>query len=467
MLICLVEVFNNVLKITAPKIVLQKISEKFTYRDISKAFVWGKFQKHNVKIVKLLKPLDKHHAVLPIGLLDELEELLSSISLMKYKIVDRRSFKKYKFDDEQIRNCLKTPLRDYQVEAVKSFIEHKNMIIKAPTGSGKTKVMAALIKLLDLKTLVLCHKKDLVHQTYKRFIDDGIKYVGIVQANNYKPGKVIVATIQSAHKIPDLNSFEFIIVDEIHRANAPTYQNVLMNVTASYRLGLSATPFSRDKLHKARVKSWIGPIKYELPAKELVESGFLAEPTIYFVPIDKVEVRLKNSRIVPRNIEDYKWIGAERNGIIRNEFRNNKIAKLAKSVKKPVVILIKNIEHGEILLNKIPEAIFIHGSTPLEERQKAIELIETSSDAILIGSTIMDEGIDIINIRSLIVAAGGRSFVRALQRIGRALRRSKTKHKVDIYDFMDRTNRYLEKHSLNRLKAYKKEGFQKINVRLI
>jgi len=181
-MICLIEIYNNILKLTAPKFVLDHISKHFTYKDISQAFVWGKFQKHNIKIVKLLKFYDRHHAGLPIGLLDELLNLLSSITNMQYKVVDKRHIKQYSFSKEQIKNCLSTELRPYQIEAVESFFKHKNMIIKAPTGSGKTKVMAAVVKLMNVKTLILCHKKDLVHQTFKRFEEDKIKFcISILQ----------------------------------------------------------------------------------------------------------------------------------------------------------------------------------------------------------------------------------------------------------------------------------------------
>jgi len=466
-MICKLEITNTLIYITSQNYILQHISKKFTYKDYSEAFVRGKFQKHNVKIIKLLKFIDKHHAALPIGLKNELLELLDSIGSIEYRVYDKRDNPDFNFTSDNIKNCLKEPLRDYQIEAVQSFLKHKNTIIKGATGSGKTKIMAAIVKLLNKKALILMHKKDLVHQTYRRFVDDGIQDVGFVQGNNFKDGNILLATIQSSHKIdPDfIKTAELVIVDECQHANAPTFQTVLMLANnARYRLGLSATPFNKNKLHNARVKAWIGDIGFDLGAKKLVEAGWLAKPLIKLVPIKKVEIVNSKGRRRKVDIEEYSWIGAERNGVIKNMIRNEKIASIAKFSKKPVLILVKSIKHGEFLKSMIDNSTYIHGDTSLEDRKKIIEEFEKHKIPVLIASTILDEGIDIINIKSLIVAAGGKSFIKTIQRLGRALRKSPTKDKVYIYDFLDKTNRLLERHSYERIKAYEREGFTDIEV---
>ena len=469
-MLCKVELTNNFITIIARNYLLEHISKKFTYRDISQAFTYGRFQKHNVRIVKLLKFQDEQHAGLPIGLFEELKKLLDNIENLNYQIVDHRQKYAHNFTDDEIKNCLNVELRPYQIDAVKMFLKEQQMIIKSATASGKTKIMAAIIRLLDVPTLVLAHKKDLVHQTEKKFREDGLINVGIVQGTNYRPDKITIATIQSARKIdPTIRqNFKMVFVDEVHRANAPTYQTLLSElVNAHYKLGLSATPFSKDKLHNALVKAWFGEAKFDLGAKQLVDEGWLAEPTIHIVPINKVTQRKKlksGPKIYNRNIQEYGWVGAERGGIIHNHYRNEKIVELAKNAPEPVLVLVKNIIHGEKLNKMIPNSVFIYGDTKVEEREQAIKEFEEGKEIILIGSTILDEGIDIQELKTLIVTAGGKSFIRALQRLGRALRKTDTKREVVIYDFYDATNRYLERHSKARIDAYRKEGFNKIIV---
>ena len=64
---------------------------------------------------------------------------------------------------------------------------------------------------------------------------------------------------------------------------------------------------------------------------------------------------------------------------------------------------------------------------------------------------------DIPNIDVLIFASGGNSYIRAIQRVGRGLRLHDSKDKLIVVDFSDRTNRYLAKHSLERIRTYSLE----------
>ena len=78
---------------------------------------------------------------------------------------------------------------------------------------------------------------------------------------------------------------------------------------------------------------------------------------------------------------------------------------------------------------------------------------------ILLSSSILDEGIDIERIDTLVLASARKSRRQILQRIGRGLRRKRGENVVDIIDFFDLDGKYLEKHSRERLKLYKKEKF--------
>jgi len=60
----------------------------------------------------------------------------------------------------------------------------------------------------------------------------------------------------------------------------------------------------------------------------------------------------------------------------------------------------------------------------------------------------------------LIIASGGYSETKAIQRVGRGLRKKKSGGKLKVYDFID-ASQYLEAHSKQRIKIYKKEGFIK------
>ncbi len=80
----------------------------------------------------------------------------------------------------------------------------------------------------------------------------------------------------------------------------------------------------------------------------------------------------------------------------------------------------------------------------------------------IISTNILDEGVDVPKINVLILASGGKSAIRVLQRVGRALRK-KVQGELNIasiIDFNHLGNKHLEEHSKERLKIYRKEKFE-------
>ena len=78
----------------------------------------------------------------------------------------------------------------------------------------------------------------------------------------------------------------------------------------------------------------------------------------------------------------------------------------------------------------------------------------------VICSSIWDEGVDIPNLDAIIVAGGGMSEIKAIQKVGRGLRKTATKDSVQVIDFSDLSHKYLRKHSRERVKAYRERGWE-------
>lgn len=60
----------------------------------------------------------------------------------------------------------------------------------------------------------------------------------------------------------------------------------------------------------------------------------------------------------------------------------------------------------------------------------------------------------------MINAAGGQADHQIIQRMGRGLRTAADKDILRYFDFIFKTNKYLEKHSEKRIKILKKEGHE-------
>lgn len=428
------------------------IKNLFTFKDYSSCFSKGKFNKNKIKDVSFVKTRGQT-GILPIGLFSKLKEIVIS-NKIPYSVIDKRSFEEFDFTREEISGCLNyLKLYDYQVESIISCFKQRIGIIKLPTSAGKTEIFLAICKLMKLKTLILFNRIELSEQTLKRAKEANIDS-GIVQGDNFdEDHEVVICTVQSANKLK--GRYEVLIVDECHRAISEQYQSILSEKSFKYRFGFSATPFPKDRYKTAVINKYLGDIIYTLPASYLIENKKIAEPYITFIEINSPSKVLK---------EEKNWVRLEKEGIINNKKRNLEIVSICKSAKGATLILVKKIKHGEILKGLMKDAVFINGGSSSESRAKEIIRFEKGEDSLLIASTIFDEGVSLKNIKNLIITGGGKSYILAVQRLGRGLRLKEGKESVNVFDFFDNFSDILKTHSEHRYETYLKEGFKKIKI---
>ena len=116
---------------------------------------------------------------------------------------------------------------DYQEELILKGINGKRGMIKSPTGSGKTLIMAGLVKALaGQKMVILFNAKQLLKQTYDFFTKDcRLDNIGICFGEGYIDGDIMLCTVQSIERILDthLKEAKVLMVDECHEfANGKT-----------------------------------------------------------------------------------------------------------------------------------------------------------------------------------------------------------------------------------------------------
>ena len=133
-----------------------------------------------------------------------------------------------------------------------------------------------------------------------------------------------------------------------------------------------------------------------------------------------------------------------------------------KTQRARILILTKSLDHGRTLENLLGgrDVQFLEGANSLGERYKSIARFRGSSESsILIGTKILQTGINIEEITHFINARGMKSEIATLQALGRALRQHDSKEKVFVYDFLDK-EKYLKEHSKARKHHYEKEGHE-------
>ena len=101
-----------------------------------------------------------------------------------------------------------------------------------------------------------------------------------------------------------------------------------------------------------------------------------------------------------------------------------------------------------------------------EDRESIRKIVESESDAIIVGSVgVLSTGTNIVALNNVIFASPSKSKIRNLQSIGRGLRVSDAKQSATLFDIADdfkwkaREN-FTLKHFFERLKTYSEEKFK-------
>lgn len=370
-------------------------------------------------------------------------------------------------------------LRDYQTEAIGVAKSVARGVFHHATGAGKTEIAVALTEVYPIKWLFLTHRKDLIVQTADRFARRTGEEVGSIGEGVFKPARVTVAMFQTLYRrlisrdkatLHFLSGVQGVLVDECHVLPAATFWRVLMALpNAYYRFGFSGTPFSRGD--KKSIYTWgaLGPVIHRIPAKLLIEKGVLARPKI------KMLVQ-KHPGVVGTWAEVYEQL------IVSSPTRNATVAQAVQRATKPSLVFVNHVRHGRLLEDMIrskgTSVEFVWGTHHTRVRQAAIERLVLGQTDVLICNVIFQEGIDIPELQSVVIAQGGKSIIAALQRLGRGMRkRSKsgkvTKETFEVFDVKDKGCgcvgrrkhagcRWMEKHTRGRLRAYASEQHEVI-----
>lgn len=407
----------------------------------------------------------------PVGLLDRVINIYTKHK-KPLEIEDcRRNVSKPEPIDilEKLKLQGKTP-RQYQLDAVDTAVKYNRGIVRMATGAGKTVCMALLTARLGKSTIIYVIGKDLLYQIHDLFsslFDEEIGFIGDGKCEIKRINIVSVWSVGKVFGIKDLTTddddskeqeiskekyraikemllnTQTHIIDECHLAACETIQTISHNVKAEYFYGFSASPW-RDDNSDLLIEAVLGHRIVDISAKYLIERGFLVNPIIRFLPVTPYQGK-KSSH--------YKTI--YKNYITMNNNRNNMVLKAAtKMVEqgfKPLV-LFKNKAHGKILFKLLSEHLkcgLLSGDNNQKTRDMVKGQIENGEIDCIIASTIFDIGLDLPILSGLIIASGGKSSVRALQRVGRVIRLHKDKRKAVVIDFCDQAP-YLRDHSETR-----------------
>jgi superfamily II DNA or RNA helicase len=422
------------------------------------------------------------------GLVGFVTGLLKQASI-PYQIVDKQTKVPMPTAEEIVQrmgSMVYTP-REYQEDAIYEGLLNRHGMFDMATGAGKSIIMAGLIGIWDLKTLVVVDSVDLARQLREDMEHILDEPVGLVGSGQFRPERVTVGIVSTltrgggkkAKKIKEFCAgIEHLIFDEVHHAQAATWQKVSKMCTgAPVRHGMSGTCFTSEVVlengqrvsnRDAVLVGHTGPVVYKIRAKELIDMGYLSRPKVYMIQNTVYEDNVKLN-----HAEEYARI------IMRDEERNRIAAEIAAETARnggQTIVFVDRLDHGDILVELLTgeqgiseeDVAFVSGQDDKRKRAETIAEFKGGDLPIIIG-TVLGEGLNFFPTVGINLA-GGQSKKNVIQKIGRVLRKppnprtgdvdTDVENTVTFYDFVDSGHRWFEKHGKARLDTYMEQEFE-------
>ncbi len=412
----------------------------------------GRWNRGTPKELRFYDKVGRTGLWIPRGFMRQLI-LLCRQCAIKYEIDDRRrSLRPTNFS-------FKGKLRPFQQIAVDEMLAKDFGTLSSATGSGKTIMALYMVAHRKQPTLIVVHTKDLALQWVKRietFLGIAAEKVGLIGGGKKVVGEEItIALVQSLYKcVEDVaEHIGFLVVDECHRCPSRTFTEAVTGFDARYMLGLSATPWRRDKLSK--LIFWhLGDVHHEVDKNHLIKIGDVLPAEVivretsfkpYYDPV------IEYSKMLSELTAD-----TERNILIASD-----VAQETTNSTGICLVLSDRKAHCENLRSLLKyrfkiESELLTGDLNMSERQKVIERLNQKKVNVVIATgQLIGEGFDCRNLTTLFLATPISFSGRVVQYLGRVLRPAPGKSRARVFDYVDIHVDILTKAAMTRQRVYR------------
>ena len=317
----------------------------------------------------------------------------------------------------------------------------KALLISA-TATGKTFLSAFDVKQFNAKrVLFVVHRWNIAKKAMDSFkeIFKTERTYGLFESSSKNMNENFIfttnLTLSNSENIKrfEPDSFDYIIIDETHRAGAATYQKIINYFSPKFLLGMTATPERTDDYDIFEL--FDHNIAFEIRLQKAMEMDLIV-PFHYFGVTD-ISV---NGELLDEN--------ADFNQLTENE-RVNRIIEISKeygchddSIRG--LVFCSRKEEANELANKFNlrglKSLALTGSNTEYEREKAIERLESNNAEYkldyIFTVDIFNEGIDIPRINQIIMLRPTQSNIIFIQQLGRGLRKYQNKEYLTVIDFI-------------------------------
>lgn len=328
-------------------------------------------------------------------------------------------------------------LRPYQVAALDSIrmkyaSGSRKVLLWLPTGAGKTVIFCRVLAGAIAKArhaIMVVRGAALVDQASQRLLREGINH-GCLQAGHWNvnpSAKIQVCSIDTLFRRKLTPPADLIVIDEAHLATSQSFLWLFAQYPNAYYLPVTATPFVRKGLRHI-ADDIVHPITFA----ELIEQGYLAKPR-YFAPtklnLDDVRTDSKTGDYVAADLAAV-MDGAAIYGDVVANYRDR--------VKGPAVLFAVDIKHSLMIRDRFREAGFraehVEANTPDGERKRVLRDLETGACQVVTNVGILTTGVDMPELRAVILCRATKSYNLFVQMVGRGTRVTPDKREFIVLD---------------------------------
>lgn len=344
-------------------------------------------------------------------------------------------------------------LRDYQQQAVymmdRALNAREHPLCKLPTGSGKSLVIAELLRKRGQRALVLSHVRELLEQDARalRSLDPAIPQGYFSAGLREKRGgaQVVFGSVQSVVRAPEaLGARNLLIIDEAHlcpRDEGAMYARVFEHFALALRAGFTATDHRLDsgKLTEGD-DAWFSCLAYELPVGELIKRGFLAPlaGVLTEQQADLAGVASRGGDFIAEQAEQ---------AVTRSLSLPEVIAEAARlaAKRRRWLVFAAGVANAEAVQRELrargKDAVLVTGETPKAERDESVARFREGEIDALVNVGVFTTGFDAPQTDCILCLRPTKSPVLWEQMLGRGMRLALGKSDCLLLDFVGNLER--------------------------
>ena len=338
------------------------------------------------------------------------------------------------------------------IEAMRRDGKSRVLVISA-TGTGKT-----ILSALDVRAarpermLFIVHRE----QILDRAIDEFRRVLGapagdfgkLTGTHKQHDRKYVFATIQTLSQPGTLemlerDAFDYILVDEVHRAGAASYARTITHFAPKFLLGMTATPERTDgasvfemvdyngayeiRLNRALEEDMLSPFHYYGVADVAFDDGNTTSAT---TDLARLSSRIRVDHVL-NALDTYGQAGVQPRGLIFCS-RKDEAHALAAALNRSTL-------RGRPL-----RTVALTGEDSIAQRERAVQRLEAGEIDYILTVDIFNEGVDIPSVNQVVMLRQTQSAIVFVQQLGRGLRKHADKEYVVVIDFIGNyANNYL------------------------